>query len=175
MASAQRCGLSQTAATRNHCQPGHDDRNTQTCSQRFGRRWPENGSLVMKTLLALLPVTLLVGCAGGPTKNYYNPAVVGAKYKGPVTLTLVEDPKSEAEKCVREGYIVIGTSAYSGKLAESKEMIAQARRVGANHVVYRAHFVPAPPGSWSFSFGRGFGSGEGGGGATDMHIVFLGK
>lgn len=130
----------------------------------------------MKITLIVLCAFLFAGCAGGPTKDYYNPAVVGAKYKGPVTLKLSENPKAEADKCVGEGYTVIGTSAYMGKLAESKELIAQARRVGANHVVYGAKFVPNAPGTWSFKFGPGnFGSGGSGGGNSDMYIVFLGR
>lgn len=129
----------------------------------------------MKTLLLLVGVSLLAGCAGGPTKDYYNPTVVGAKYKGPITMTLTENPKADSEKLVSEGYALIGTTAYLGKLAEAKELRAQARRVGANHVVYGAKFVPAPPGSWSFRFG-GFGSGGGSaGGGSDMYIVFLGR
>jgi hypothetical protein len=127
----------------------------------------------MRALLLLAGLLLFTGCAGGPTKDYYNPAVVGAKSKGPVTLALTETPKAEAEKLVQQGYTIIGTSVYQGKLAESKEMIAQAKRVGANHVVYGAKFVPAPPGSWSFRLG-GFGPGGGSSaGSSDMYIVFL--
>lgn len=129
----------------------------------------------MKTMLSLL-VAVLCGCAGGPTKDYYNPSVIGAKFLPPVTLQLAETPRAEADKLTQKGYVIVGTSAYMGKLAESKELIAQAKRVGANHVVYGARFVPAPPGSWSFKFGPGnFGSGGSGGGATDMYIIFLGR
>jgi hypothetical protein len=124
-----------------------------------------------------LPIILLClcGCAGGPTHHYYNPAVVGAKFKGPVTMTLVDDVKSEAEKLVDEGYTVIGRTDYRGKYPEAVELRAQAKRVGANHVVYSALWIPAPPGSWSFSFNRGFGSGGTGGGQNEVSIVFLGR
>src|SRR5690349_11073719 len=117
----------------------------------------------------------LVGCAGGPTKDYYNPAVVGAKYKGPSTMKLVDDLQTEKQKSLSEGYTVIGATDYLGKYPEAVELKAQAKRAGANHVIYSCRFIPAPPGSWSFSFGGGFGSGGSGGGANDVHIVFLGR
>jgi hypothetical protein len=130
----------------------------------------------MKLTICLIGTVALVGCAGGPAKDYYNPAVVGAKFKPPVTVTLSQTPKAEVDELVAQGYTLIGTSAYAGKLPESKELIAQARRVGANHVVYGGKFIPNPPGSWSFRFGPGnFGSGGSGGGVNDMYIVFLGR
>ena len=130
----------------------------------------------MRYTLLLSGLLFLTGCAGGPTKDYYNPSIVGARFAGPVTMTLTETPKADAEKLVQEGYTIIGTSAYMGKYAEAKELKAQARRVGANRVVYGARFVPAPPGSWSFRFGPGnFGGGGSGGGSTDMYIIFLGR
>src|SRR6266436_5417830 len=52
------------------------------------------------------------GCARGPTHDYYNPAMVGAKFKGPITMALVDDVKSETENCVRDGFTVIGKSDY---------------------------------------------------------------
>lgn len=123
----------------------------------------------------LVLILVVAGCAGGPTKDYYNPAIVGAKYKGPITMALVNDAVIERDRLVQAGYTVIGTTGYSGKYPEAKELIAQAKRVGANHVIYQATYVPNTPGSWSFSFGRGFGSGSGGGGRNDVYIIFLGK
>jgi hypothetical protein len=127
------------------------------------------------TRLLSISLLCLCGCAGGPTKDYYNPAVVGAKFKGPATMTLVEDVQMETERLVNEGYTVIGRSIYAGEYPEADELSAQAKRAGANHVVCSAKWIPAPPGSWNFRFGRGFGSGGTGGGHNDVHIVFLGR
>ena len=131
----------------------------------------------MKHPVGFLAIALFViaGCAGGPVKDYYNPAVVGKKFPGPVTTTLSETPKTEVERLVTQGYTIIGTAAWTGEYAKADELQAQARRVGANHVVYGARFVPAPPGSFNFRFGQGWGAGGGGGGMTDMYVVFLGK
>lgn len=118
---------------------------------------------------------MLCGCAGGPTKDYYNPAMVGAKFKGPPTMALVDDVAVEKEKLIAKGYTVVGSTDYSGKHPEAVELKAQAKRVGANHVIYSSRFVPAPPGSWSFGFSRFGGWGGTGGGYNDVHIVFLGK
>ena len=126
------------------------------------------------TLLIL--ALCLCGCAGGPTHDYYNPALIGGpKFKGPATMALVDDVRAEKEKALGEGYTLIGSTDYSGKYPEASELQAQARRVHANHVIYSIRGVPAPPGSWHFSFGRGFGSGGTDGGYNEVHIVFLGK
>ncbi len=122
----------------------------------------------------------LCGCAGGPTHDYYNPAVVGATFKDPITMALVDDVRAEKEKCVREGYTVIGSADYGGKYPKAAELRAQAKRVHANHVIYSSRLIPPTPGSWNFRFGGGFGgfgsgSGGTGGGHHDVHIVFLGR
>ena len=122
-----------------------------------------------------LNVCLLVGCAGGPTHAYYNPAVVGAKFKGPITMALVEDVAIEKQRLVNGGYTVIGSTDYTGKHSEAVELRAQAKRAGANHVIYSSRFIPAPPGSWSFGFNRFGGGGGSGGGQNEVHIVFMGK
>jgi hypothetical protein len=131
----------------------------------------------MKTLIPiLLCVIVLSGCAGGPTHDYYNPALVnGPRFKGPVTVSLVDNVVDEQKKCLADGYTVIGSTAYMGKYPEAVELNAQAKRVHANHVIYSAKRIPAPPGSWHFSMG-----GWGGGGGTDndsceVKIVFLGR
>src|SRR5438552_16747847 len=109
--------------------------------------------------LALFILPLMAGCASGPTHDYYNPTVVGAKYKGPVTIAQVDDLKTEVEKCQQQGYVVIGSTRYSGKYPETVELKAQAKRVGANHVVYHCTLLPAQPGAWHFSFGGWGGNG----------------
>lgn len=129
----------------------------------------------MKTIKIAFVCVALCGCAGGPTKDYYNPAVVGAKFKGPVTMELVGEINSATADYIRAGYTVIGKTVYGGKYPEAVELKAQAKRVGANKVVYSTKFVPAAPGSWSFSFGRGFGGGGTETGSSDVYIVFLGK
>jgi hypothetical protein len=135
---------------------------------------------MQRTLLSLIAVTL-VGCAGGPTKDYYNPMIPNAKFKGPASIVRVEDIATEKARLVREGYTLVGSTDYGGKHPEAVELKAQARRAGANHVIYSSRFVPpekGEPGSWHFRFGQGFGSGgtgSGGSGFHDVHIVFLGK
>lgn len=126
-------------------------------------------------------LAVLAGCAGGPTHDYYNPRVHGAKFKGPATVKQVTDITNEVARLMVEGYTLIGQTDYTGKHPEAVELTAQARRAGANHVVYSSRYVPPTPdqpGSWHFSFGRGFGSGgtgSGEGGFNDVHIAFLGK
>ncbi len=129
----------------------------------------------MRYLSALVLALCICGCASGPTHDYYSPAVVGAKFGGPVTMNMVDDSKAESEKCVKEGYTLVGRTDYVGKYPEAAELRAQAKRAGANHVVYSTKFIPAAPGSWSFRFGRGFGSGGTDGGQSEVHIAFLGK
>jgi hypothetical protein len=130
----------------------------------------------IRCFLLLLLIALFSGCAGGPTHDYYNPATVnGPKFKGPVTMSLVDDVKAEKERLVREGYTFIGSTDYAGKYPEAVELRAQAKRAHANHVIYSVRGVPAPPGSWHFSFGGGFGSGGTDSGYNDVHIVFLGR
>lgn len=118
---------------------------------------------------------LLAGCAGGPAHEFYNPAVVGAKYPPPVTMTLTEKPRQDADRLVAQGYQMIGTAAWTGPYVEAKELQAQAKRVGANHIVYGAKYVPPQPGSWSFGFNQWGGGGGSSGGMTDMLVIFLGK
>lgn len=97
-------------------------------------------------------------------------------------MSLVENVTTETERLVREGYTVVGRTDYSGKHPEAVELKAQAKRAGANHVIYSSRYVPpapAAPGSWHFRFGQGFGSGGTGNpensGFNDVHIVFLGR
>jgi len=116
----------------------------------------------------------ICGCAGGPTHDYYSPAVVeGPKFKGPITMALVDDVQAQKEKDLKDGYILIGTSDYTGKYPEAAELKAQARRAHANHVIYSVKDV-SKPGSWHFSFGN-WGGGGGTGGANETHIIFMGK
>jgi hypothetical protein len=119
-------------------------------------------------------MSLLSGCAGGPTHDYYSPAVNGGpKFKGPITMSLVEEVQVEKQKCLIAGYTLIGTSDYSGIYPEASELKAQARRAHANHVIYSVRDV-SKPGSWHFSFGS-WGGGGGTGGDNEVHIIFMGK
>lgn len=118
---------------------------------------------------------LLCGCAGGPTKDYYNPSIIGAAFKPPITIAHVDDVRTERERLVSEGYTVIGSTEYGGKYPEAVELKAQAKRVGANRVIYSTVYIPPQPGSWSFSFGRFGGGGGTAGGGYEVAIVFLGK
>jgi hypothetical protein len=135
----------------------------------------------MKHTESLLVAVLLCGCAGGPTKDYYNPVIPNAKFKGPVTILRVEDVPTEKARLSREGYTLVGSTDYGGKHPEAVELKAQSRRAGANYVIYSSHYVPPPPsapGSWHFRFGQGFGTGGTGSGTSgynDVHILFLGK
>jgi hypothetical protein len=108
------------------------------------------------------------------THDYYSPITSNApKFKGPVTLALVDDVQAEREKSVTAGWMVIGTSDYTGKYPEASELRAQARRAHANHVVYSVKDV-SKTGSWRFRFG----SWGGAGGTSDnnqVHIIFMGK
>jgi hypothetical protein len=118
----------------------------------------------------------LCGCAGGPTHDYYNPALVnGPKFNGPITIELVDDVKAEKEKCIRDGYTFIGSTSYVGKQPERVELIAQAKRVRANHVIYAMSSVPSAPGSWHFGFNRYGGGGGSDGEQCNARIVFLGR
>ena len=129
----------------------------------------------MKRLWLPVLACVFCGCVGGPTKDHYNPIVIGARFKPPITMERVEDVAGEKEGLVREGYTVIGSTIYGGKHPEAVELKAQAKRSGANHVIYSSTFVPAQPGSWSFRFNSYGGWGGGGGGHHNVHIVFMGK
>ncbi|HMJ89985.1 MAG TPA: hypothetical protein VK530_09225 [Candidatus Acidoferrum sp.] len=134
-----------------------------------------------RTAPFFLTIVLLAGCAGGPTKDYYNPVIPDAKFKGAAAMARVDDVAAETARLVREGYTVVGRTDYTGKHPEAVELKAQAKRAGANHVIYSSVYVAPPkdaPGSWHFNVGQGFGSGGTGSGArgyNDVHIVFLGR
>lgn len=129
-----------------------------------------------KSLLLVCVIALLSGCAGGPTKDYYNPEITGGqKFKGEAVVNKVEDIKSETNKLISDGYTVIGRTDYLGKFPEAVELRAQAKRVHANRVIYSTVYHPPQPGSFNFSFGSWGGQGGSGGGAHDVKIVFLGK
>lgn len=118
---------------------------------------------------------ILCGCAGGPTKTYYNPAMAGkGGFKGPITMSRVENVAEERSRLLAQGYSVVGTTIYGGKHPKAAELKAQAKRAGANHVIYSSYFVPAPPGSWSFNMNQ-FGGWGGSGGTHNVQIVFMGK
>lgn len=129
----------------------------------------------MKTHTLFL-VLILCGCAGGPTKTYYNPATAGkGGFKGPITMNRVENVAEERSRLLVQGYSVVGTTIYGGKHPKAAELKAQAKRAGANHVIYSSDFVPAPPGSWSFNMNQFGGWGGSGGGTHNVKIVFMGK
>lgn len=128
-----------------------------------------NPSYHMKKLFPVL-LLILAGCAGGPPKDYYNPKVSNApKYKGPVSIEVVEDIESATKQHVENGYTVIGTSVYGGNQPKAVELKAQAKRVNASKVIY--HLTPPAPGSWHVQWGL-FSGGSGGYG---VNIVYLGK
>lgn len=123
----------------------------------------------------IICLLFLSGCAG-PLHQYYNPAVVdGPKFKGPVTMKLVQSVPAEKEAWTKEGYVLIGTADYVGKSPKAAELSSQAKRIHANHVVYSSERIPAAAGSWNFSFSRW---GGGGGSPEDsfkVSAVFLGR
>src|SRR5690348_11805804 len=97
------------------------------------------------------------------------------RFKGPLTMEKVDDVEAPKAQCVRDGYVVIGTTSYVGKYPEASELKAQAKRAHANHIVYSCRYIPPAPGSWGFSFNRWGGGGGSTGGQNDVRIVFLGK
>lgn len=129
--------------------------------------------ITKKVFLSLFAVTI-AGCAGGPTHDFYSPVVTDApKFKGPVTMALVDDVQVEKQKGLADGYTLIGTSDYTGKYPEASELKAQAHRAHANHVIYSVKDV-SKPGSWHFRFGSWGGSG-GTSDENEVHILFMGK
>lgn len=126
------------------------------------------------TLLAL--IICLCGCAGGPTHSYYSPILTGGpKFKGPIRMALVEKVSTEKDKCLSEGYTLIGTSDYMGKYPEGVELRAQARRVHANYVIYSCE---RSKGQAQFRFNIGPiapWAGDRLADQFDVRIVFLGK
>ena len=130
----------------------------------------------MRRFVIILFLLCLCGCAGGPTHDYYNPAVVnGPRFQRPITILLVENVQAEKEKYLRDGYTFIGSTDYVGKQPEAVELRAQAKRVHANHVIYSMERVASKPGSWHFGFGGGRGWGGTDSDQCGAHIVFLGK
>jgi hypothetical protein len=133
----------------------------------------------MKRNQIVIPIvcalTILTGCATGPVHDYYNPAVASAAFAGPVMVRLVDNAATDKESYIANGYTLIGTAAWTGKLPESKELIAQAKRVHANLVIYTAHYMPPQPGSWGFSFNQWGGFGGSQGASSSVYVIFLGK
>jgi hypothetical protein len=128
-----------------------------------------------KSVPPLILCFFLSACAGGPTKDYYNPMVFDAHYKGHVSIVQVDHLNAEIEKCHNEGYEIIGVTRYSGSYPKTVELVAQAHRVGANHVVYHSGYLAPEPGSWHFSINSWGGGGGTDSGRSDNYIVFLGK
>ena len=121
--------------------------------------------------LLLLCAIILSACAGGPPKDYYNPAIADPpKFKGPLSIEIVPDLEAAKAKCLADGYVIIGTSVYGGDQPKRVELEAQAKRVHATKVIY--HLDPPGQGSWKFHVGLWAGGGSGGYG---VEIVYLGK
>ena len=77
---------------------------------------------------------VLCGYAGGPTHDYYNPALVnGPKFKADYHPR-VDNLQAEKERLLKEGCTLIRSTDYTGKYSEAVELTAQAKRVHANHV-----------------------------------------
>jgi len=131
----------------------------------------------MKKLIfpLLVCAAFLEACAGGPTKDYYNPIIYDSHFKGQPSIEMVDNVKEAETNAVADGYTVIGRTIYGGKLPEAVELKAQARRVHANKVIYSVHYNPPQPGSWHFGFGSMGGGGGTDSGAYGVRIVFLGK
>jgi hypothetical protein len=125
----------------------------------------------MRLLSLCILIALLCGCAGGPAHDYYNPVVANPpQFKGDITIELVDDLAKAEKRCVDEGYTVIGTSVYSGDQPKTADLMAQAKRVHATHVIYSLQ--SAGPGNMQMHVGFMGGSiGE----AYGVGIVFLGK
>ena len=104
---------------------------------------------------ALLFCLILAGCCNGPTHDYYSPGLTGSvrKFKGPITLGLVQNVEIEKKRCLSEGYTLIGTSDYRGKYPEACELRAQAKRSHANRVVYSCRHAEGQEG-FRFYIGR---------------------
>lgn len=123
------------------------------------------------TLLLLGCALLMCGCAGGPPHDYYNPTVSDPpSFKGDVTIELVDDLPAAEKRCVDGGYMVIGTSAYSGDQPTAAQLKAQAKRVHATHVIYSLQ--QAGPENMQMHVGL-FGGSIGS--AYGVGIIFLGK
>src|SRR5436305_10717444 len=122
--------------------------------------------------VALCLLALLCGCAGGPPHDYYSPAVVdGPRFKGAITMEVVDDIEAAKSRYLSDSCILLGTSNYTGDQPKANELKAQARRAHANRVVYSLKDV-SRPGSWHFNFG-GFGSGGGSDHTYETRILYF--
>jgi hypothetical protein len=123
------------------------------------------------TLLLFCCVALMSGCASGPTHDYYNPIVANPpKFKGDLTIELVDDLDASARHCTDEGYTVIGQSTYVGAQPKAAELTAQAKRVHATRVIYAMQ--SAGPTNMQMHVGFLGGSIDNG---YQVSILFLGK
>src|SRR5437667_12787165 len=88
------------------------------------------------SIYTCIAACLFCGCAGGPTKDYYNPVLPTAKFKGPAVIVRVEDVNAEKARLSSAGSTQVGATDYGGKHPEAVELKAQAKRAGANYVIY---------------------------------------
>ena len=107
-------------------------------------------------ILSLIGSFLLTGCASQFEKSY-KPAVTA--YGSPVTppaappLTRSRDPvllwssdaSRDGKRLAQEGFVLIGTSSYSGAidLAYAMDAVAQGKKVGASVVLLNVDFITA--------------------------------
>jgi hypothetical protein len=134
-------------------------------------RWDYLFPAMKTSLLLVLCALLLSACASGPAHDYYNPVVADPpKFKGPLSIELVNDLDATQKKYVSDGYTVIGTSVYQGEQPKTAELEAQAGRVHANKVIY--NFAPAGMGNMQMHvhmFSGGMSE------ANNVSIIYLGK
>jgi hypothetical protein len=124
-----------------------------------------------KIPLLLCCAALFTGCASGPVHDYYHPAAANPpNFKGDVTIEMVGDLDAAAKRCTDGGYMVIGASQYEGDQPTSEELMAQAKRVHASHVIYTLQ--PGAFGNMQMHVGV-FGGSVGN--SYAVNVIFLGK
>jgi hypothetical protein len=128
-------------------------------------------SAMRNTLLLILCVAFLSGCAGSLPHEYYNATVPNPPdFKGPLSVEIVGNVDLAVKEYVADGYTVIGSSIYQGDRPKGAEIEAQARRVHATKVVYEVS--PSAMGNMQMHVGLVSG---GISEANDVSIVYLGK
>lgn len=109
-----------------------------------------------KSYLLILALSCgLIGCTANPYKTYYQgkTSTIPHDLNKPIEIQNSTNLSSDTENLVRQGYSVIGISQFNGRTdkANRKDILNQAKDVGADMVLIRSVYTRTETGSYALA------------------------
>jgi len=123
----------------------------------------------MRLITLLIVFCVLSGCAGNPYKEFYKPFPEGEKFQNDPGFIIERLLPNQEPQIIRSNnvdmdlvhytskrYLVLGTSSFSGRIADDQYVIEQAKNVGATLILTLSKYTHTRTNIENISLGSGY-------------------